>query len=85
MSYLKQSKNNLFITNTLILINILIIAAGAFMTPLWSNFVLQIGGNLQTAGQAVLIFSIATGVFMCIAGRINTTIKMMSGSCVAQL
>lgn len=71
MTYFKQNKNNLFITNTLILLNVLIIAAGAFMTPLWSDFVLKIGGNIQTAGQAVLIFSMAVGIFMCFAGYIQ--------------
>ncbi len=71
MSYLKQPRAQLFITNALIAINVMIIASAAFMTPLWSNFVLQIGGNLQTAGIAVSIFSVVIGVFMCIAGRIE--------------
>jgi predicted MFS family arabinose efflux permease len=71
MSYFKQSKHNLFITNALIAINVMIIASGGFMTPLWSNFVLNIGGDLQTAGIAVSIFSVVIGVFMCIAGWIE--------------
>ncbi len=71
MPYFQQNKNNLFITNILILINVIIIADGAFMTPLWSDFVLKIGGNIQTAGQAVLIFSMAIGIFTWIAGWIE--------------
>ncbi len=71
MSYFQQSKENLHITNGLILINMLIIATGAFMTPLWSDFVLRIGGDLQTAGIAICIFSIVIGVFMWIAGKIE--------------
>jgi predicted MFS family arabinose efflux permease len=71
MSYFKQSRANLFVTNALIAINVMIIASGGFMTPLWSNFVLKIGGDLQTAGIAVSIFSVVIGVFMCIAGWIE--------------
>lgn len=71
MPYFKQSKSNLFITNILILINVIIIADGAFMTPLWSDFVLRIGGDIQTAGQAVLIFSMVIGIFMWVAGIIE--------------
>ena len=71
MTYLTQPKANLKITNGLILINMLIIAAGSFMTPLWSNFVLKIGGNLQTAGIAICIFSIVIGVFTWVAGKIE--------------
>lgn len=71
MPYFKQTKQNLFITNMLILINVMIIANGAFMTPLWSDFVLKIGGNIQTAGQAVLIFSMVIGIFTWVTGRIE--------------
>lgn len=71
MPYFKQSKNHLFITNILILINVIIIADGAFMTPLWSDFVLRIGGDIQTAGEAVLVFSMAIGIFMWVAGVIE--------------
>ena len=71
MTYFKQPKAHLFITNALIAINVMIIASAAFMTPLWSDFVLKIGGDLQTAGIAVSIFSVVIGVFMCIAGKIE--------------
>ena len=71
MAHFKKTKKNLFIINALIFINILIIADGGFMTPLWSNFVISIGGNLETAGQAVLVFSMAIGVFMWVAGTIE--------------
>lgn len=71
MPYFKQDKESLFITNILILINVIIIADGAFMTPLWSDFVLKIGGNIQTAGQAVLICFFVMGIFMWIAGWIE--------------
>lgn len=71
MTYLKQKKPDLFITNILILINVLIIGSGAFMVPLWSDFVLKIGGNIQSAGQAVFVFYIVGGVLMCGVGRIE--------------
>ncbi len=71
MSYLKQPKAALWVTNILILINVMIIASGAFMTPLWANFVQHIGGDLETAGIAICIFSIVIGVLMCIAGKIE--------------
>ncbi len=71
MPYFQQTKANLFATNLLIFINVIIIADGAFMTPLWSDFVLRIGGNIQTAGQAVLVFSVIIGFFMWIAGKIE--------------
>lgn len=90
MAYLQQPRDKLTITNVLILINSLIIMAGAFMTPLWSNFVLQIGGNLQTAGIAIAIFSIVIGGFMCLAGKIEHHYQhdewfMISSQCVVLL
>ena len=51
-------------------VNILIIVAAGFMIPLWGDFVKQIGGDIQTAGNAVAVFSVIIGFFTFIAGRI---------------
>lgn len=71
MPYLKQKKPILFITNMLIFINVLIIMASAFMMPLWSSFVTEIGGDLETAGLAICLFSMMVGLLMCLAGKIE--------------
>ncbi len=57
------------VINTLILINV------GFMTPLWSDFVEHIGGDIRTAGKAVLLFSIVIGGVTCIAGHIESRLQ----------
>lgn len=60
---------------TLIMLNILIILAGAFMMPLWATFVAKIGGDIRTAGNAICIFSIVIGGFTCITGKLESAVK----------
>lgn len=55
----------------LIAINFLIILAAGFMMPVWAEFVHKIHGNIQTAGNAICIFSIILGFFTWIAGKIE--------------
>jgi sugar phosphate permease len=54
----------------LITINIFIILAAQFLIPLWGHFVQRIGGDVRTAGIAVCIFSIVTGLFTLLSGKI---------------
>lgn len=62
----------MYIIRALIAINIVIITASAFMMPLWAEFVKRVGGNLQTAGTAILTFSIVVGGFNIVAGKIES-------------
>jgi MFS family permease len=66
-------KNKLL--TTLISINFLVILAAGFMTPVWAQFVQQIGGDLRTAGNAVCIFSIMLGFFTWIAAHIENQLN----------
>jgi MFS family permease len=59
----------------LISINFLVILAAGFMTPVWAQFVQQIGGDLRTAGNAVCIFSIILGFFTWIAAHIENQLN----------
>lgn len=61
-----------FFINAYILINVMIILNAGFMMPLWSDFVTHIGGDIRTAGNAVLIFSIIIGGMTCFAGAIES-------------
>ncbi len=58
-----------------IAINALIIVNAGFMMPLWSDFVKHIGGDIRTAGKAVLLFSIVIGGVTCIAGQIESRLN----------
>jgi MFS family permease len=60
-----------YFMKSLIVINVLIITAGAFFTPLWAVYSHHIGGDLRTAGNAIGLFSVSIGVFTCIAGKIE--------------
>jgi predicted MFS family arabinose efflux permease len=66
-----MKKNNhlkfIFLLN---FVNILVIISAGFMIPLWGDFVKKIGGDVQTAGTAVAVFSIIIGFFTFIAGKI---------------
>lgn len=64
-----------FILKTFIFINFLIILAAGFMMPVWAEFVQKIHGNIQTAGNAICIFSIILGFFTWIAAKIENQIK----------
>jgi MFS family permease len=66
-------KNKLLVL--LISINFLIILAAGFMTPVWAQFVQQIGGDLRTAGNAVCIFSIILGMFTWFTAYIENNLK----------
>jgi len=55
----------------LIIINVVVIIAGGFLTPLWAGFVEKIGGNIITAGNAICIFSIVIGLLTCVAAKIE--------------
>lgn len=59
----------------LIAMNVTIIISGSFLTPLWADFVTKIGGNLQTAGNAIGIFSIVIGVSTCLAAKLENRIN----------
>lgn len=56
----------------LIVINILAVIDMGFMMPIWSNFMHYIGGDVRTAGKAILTFSIVIGVVTCFAGHIES-------------
>ena len=64
-------KNVHYFMKSLITINVIIIVAANFLTPLWAAFVHKIGGDLRTAGNALLVFGIVIGVLTCIAGKIE--------------
>jgi predicted MFS family arabinose efflux permease len=70
-----MSKTHRFFIAAYIFINALIIVNAGFMMPLWSDFVKHIGGDIRTAGNAVLLFSIVIGGVTCIAGNIESRIK----------
>ena len=74
---MKQRNNNSthYYMKSLILLNIIIILAGNFLTPLWASFVHKIGGDLRTAGNAICIFSIIIGIFTCVMGKIENELK----------
>lgn len=85
-----MSQTQRFLVRFYIVLNTVIILNGAFMTPLWSNFVMQIGGDLRTAGKAVLLFSMVLGVVTCIAGNIQSRFNkdhffMIASQCVVCL
>lgn len=69
------SRNPRFLIKAYILINVMIILNAGFMMPLWSDFVKHIGGDIRTAGNAVLIFSIIIGGMTCFAGAIESRFK----------
>lgn len=69
------SKHQRFFITAYILINVMIIMNAGFMMPLWSDFVKHIGGDIRTAGKAVLIFSIIIGGMTCIAGAIESRVQ----------
>ncbi len=58
-----------------IFINVLVIIAAGFMIPLWSDFVTHIGGDVRTAGKAILLFSMVIGLVTCLAGVIESKFK----------
>lgn len=60
----------------LIALNIFIIIAGNFLTPLWSKFVLSIGGDIRTTGTAICIFSVIIGVCTILAAKIENVFKL---------
>jgi predicted MFS family arabinose efflux permease len=64
-----------FFISAYILINALIIVNAGFMMPLWSDFVKHIGGDIRTAGKAVLLFSMILGGVTCIAGNIESRLN----------
>ncbi len=66
----------------LIALNIFIIVAGGFLTPLWSKFVLSIGGDTRTAGTAICIFSIMIGIFIIIAAKIENNFHIEKSSLI---
>ncbi len=49
---------------------------GGFLTPLWGNFVKQIGGDVRTAGIAICIFSIIIGICTILAARIENKYRI---------
>ena len=52
---------------SLMAVNIMIIVASAFMTPLWAVFSHRIGGTVKTAGNAIALFSIVIGLTMVVS------------------
>lgn len=56
---------------SLIAINVSIIVANAFLTPLWGAFSHYLHGNVQTGGNAIGIFLIVVGICTWIAARIE--------------
>lgn len=70
-----MNRTQRFFCSSYILINFLIIVSGGFMMPLWSDFVKHIGGDVRTAGKAVLLFSMVIGVMTCIAGNIESRLN----------
>lgn len=60
---------------SLILLNVIIIVAGNFLTPLWAEFAHRIHGDITTAGNAIALFSIVIGVLTCVMGKIENHFK----------
>jgi MFS family permease len=59
----------------LIIINFLIILAAGFITPVWADFVKNIGGDVRTAGNAICLFSIVIGFCTWIAAKIENQMQ----------
>ena len=66
---------SLALTNHLLIINFLIIISLNFFTPVWADFVKSIGGNLQTAGNAIALFSIVLGFFTWLMAKIENQLN----------
>ncbi len=72
---IKMQRHIHYFMKSLILLNVIIIVAGNFITPLWAEFVHQIHGDITTAGNAIALFSIVIGVFTCIMGKVENQLK----------
>jgi len=53
----------------LLFLSAIVNLAGGMLGPIYAVFVEQIGGNILTAGWAIALFSIATGVFIILLGK----------------